>query len=102
MRQFVGQEFEATVTGVQPYGCFVELDNGAEGLLHVRELPGYYRYDEEHLMLIPDRGNAGRSRSLYKVHPSQLRPYRIGDKVTVKLIRINEEKRALDFGVGGL
>lgn len=100
MRQFVGEEFEATVTGVQSYGCFVELANGAEGLLHVRELPGYYRYDEEHLALIPDR-RAGRSRSLYKVHPSELRPLCIGDRIQVKLIRINEQKRALDFALAG-
>lgn len=101
MKQFVGDEFNGIITGVQPYGCFVELENGAEGLLHVREMPGYYRYDEDHLTLIPDRRNTGRSRSLYKVHPSELPTYRIGERVVVKLIRVNEEKRALDFGIAG-
>jgi ribonuclease R len=96
MKDKVGEEFEGKITGVQHYGCFVEVANGAEGLLHVRELPGYYTYDEEHFALRSQSGGGiqkgGRS-------SKQRALYRIGDKVMVKLIRINEMKRTLDFGL---
>lgn len=90
MRDKIGEEFEGKITGIQKYGCFVQLESGAEGLLHVRELPGYYTYDEEHLMLRPQRSGGSKAKQ---------RPYRIGEKVMVKLIRVDEMRRKLDFGL---
>ncbi|HYM20897.1 MAG TPA: VacB/RNase II family 3'-5' exoribonuclease [Candidatus Kapabacteria bacterium] len=97
MRSQVGNEFEGTITGVQHYGFFVGLDNGAEGLLHIRELKGFYIYDEAQMALVPQKG-------LNKLLPHQRRGkarstavYRIGEKVRVKLLRVNFEKRGLDF-----
>jgi ribonuclease R len=90
MRDKLGEEFEGKITGIQKYGCFVQLESGAEGLLHVRELPGYYIYDEEHLMLRPQRSGSSKAKQ---------RPYRIGEKVMVKLIRVDEMRRKLDFGL---
>jgi ribonuclease R len=96
MKDKLGEEFEGKITGVQHYGCFVEVNNGAEGLLHVRELPGYYTYDEEHFALRSQSGGGiqkgGRS-------VKQRASYQIGDKVMVKLIKVNEMKRTLDFGL---
>lgn len=90
MRDKIGEEFEGKITGIQKYGCFVQLESGAEGLLHVRELPGYYTYDEEHLMLRPQRSGGSKAKQ---------RPYRVGEKVMVKLIRVDEMRRKLDFGL---
>ncbi len=100
MASKVGEEFDGRVTGVQHYGFFVGLDNGAEGLVHIRELDGYYTYDEAHLSLIPQRagsrGEVGRHKKRAK---SSAKSYHVGDAVKVKLIRVNESKRALDFGM---
>ncbi|MDP4231339.1 MAG: ribonuclease R [Bacteroidota bacterium] len=101
MASKVGEEFDGIVTGVQHYGFFVGLENGAEGLVHIRELNGYYTYDEAHLALIPQRSGSSRgdtARHKRRPKPSA-KAYRIGEKVRVKLIRVNETKRALDFGI---
>jgi ribonuclease R len=101
MASKVGEEFDARVTGVQHYGFFVGLDNGAEGLVHIRELEGYYTYDEDNLALIPGRsgGNRRNGSRHHKRPPANKKGYRMGDAVRVKLIRVNESKRALDFAV---
>ncbi|MFI5264165.1 MAG: S1 RNA-binding domain-containing protein [Candidatus Kapaibacterium sp.] len=100
MASKVGEEFDGLITGVQHYGFFVALENGAEGLVHIREMDGYYTYDEAHLALIPQRAGSGRNLAPHKRRPkAKARAYHIGEKVRVKLIRVNESKRALDFGI---
>ena len=68
------------------FGIFVELcDTLAEGLVHIRNLrDDYYTYDEKNYMLVGK--NSGRK-------------YRLGDKVEVKLINVNQEKREIDFAL---
>ncbi len=98
MRSKVGEDFDGTITGVQQYGFFVGLENGTEGLVHVRELQGYYVYDESQIALLPQR-------NLNKMLPHQhrlkqgvhARAFRIGEPVRVKLLRVNFEKKGLDF-----
>jgi ribonuclease R len=100
MSSKVGEEFDGIITGVQHYGFFVGLENGAEGLVHIREINGYYTYDEAHLALIPQRSGSGRNLAPHKRRPKPTaKAYHIGDSVRVKLIRVNESKRALDFGL---
>ena len=63
MKQFIGEEFDAEVSGVQAFGIFVALANGCEGLIRVELLEGdYYQYDEQHMALI-GRHTANASRS---------------------------------------
>ncbi|MFI5263358.1 MAG: RNB domain-containing ribonuclease, partial [Candidatus Kapaibacterium sp.] len=97
----VGEEFDGRITGVQHYGFFVGLDNGAEGLVHIRELDGFYTYDEAHLALIPGRPGSGRKNAPRhgKKRAASSKGFHIGDEVRVKLIRVNESRRALDFAV---
>ncbi len=103
MASKVGEEFDGRVTGVQHYGFFVGLDNGAEGLVHIRELDGYYTYDEINHALIPQRSGSGSKRNVphhrKRPAPKKSKGYKMGDAVRVKLIRVNEVKRALDFAV---
>ncbi len=99
MRDKVGEEFPATITGVQHYGVFVELENGAEGLLHIRELPGYYMFDEVKMVLTPQRPSFNRGGNQPKPYVSSRQTYGVGDKLVVKLIRVNDVKRVLDFGM---
>lgn len=84
MSDKIGQEFEATITGVIEYGVFVTVDDFyAEGLLKIREVnDDYYIYEEKRFRFI------GRSTK---------RELKVGTRLKVKLIRVNMEKRFMDF-----
>ena len=59
------------------------LENLAEGLVKIRDLEGdFYVYDEKKYSLI------GRNTK---------KQFRLGDKIRVKLIRVDQEKSELDF-----
>ena len=38
----VGAVIDGKVTGVQPFGCFVELEDGKNGLVHISEIANEY------------------------------------------------------------
>ncbi len=82
----LGERFSGYVTGVQPFGLFVELDQiYVQGLVHVSSLrDDYYRFEERvHLL----RGeNTGRR-------------YRLGDRVDVSVARVDLERRQVDFAL---
>jgi ribonuclease R len=86
MADKVGDEFEGFVTGVAAFGLFIELiEHFVEGLVHVSTMADdYYRFVESAHLL---RG--GNTRKIY----------RLGDKVTVQVIRVNEELRQIDLGL---
>jgi len=80
----IGETFHAVISGVTHFGLFVKiLDNLAEGLVRIRDLEGdFYVYDEKKYSLIGRRTK---------------KQYRLGDKVWVKLVRVDQEKYELDF-----
>jgi ribonuclease R len=84
MRRFVGDEFDAIISGVTSYGLYVELvDSLAEGLVHVRAMgDDYYDFDSSAKQLVGRR---------------KRRRYRLGDMVRVRLIRADVAERQLDF-----
>lgn len=84
LKDKVGEEFHAVISGIAHFGIFVELtDILAEGLIRVRDLEGdFYVYDEKKYSLIGRRTK---------------KTYRLGDKLSVKLIRVDLEKLELDF-----
>ena len=84
LKDKIGEEFHAVISGVAHFGIFVELtDILAEGLIRVRDLEGdFYVYDEKKYSLI------GRHTK---------KTYRLGDKLLVRLIRVDLEKLELDF-----
>ncbi len=84
LKERLGEEFHAVVSGVTHYGLFVELvDILAEGLIRVRDLESdFYIYDEKKYSLIGRRTK---------------KSYRLGDKLIVKLVRVNLDKLELDF-----
>lgn len=87
MSQFVGEEFDAVISSVTSFGMFVELDNGVDGLIHISSLADdYYEYVEEKYALV------GRH---------DLFTYRLGDPVTVVLVKANVEEKNIDFIVKG-
>ena len=83
MKQFIGEEFDAEVSGVQAFGVFAALENGCEGLIRIELLAGdYYQYDEQHMALI------GRHTG---------KRFTIGTPIRVKLIAASEVTGQIDF-----
>jgi ribonuclease R len=80
----VGDEFHAIISGVVHFGIFVKITEIlAEGLIRLRDLEDdFYIYDEKKYAIIGKRTK---------------KMYRLGDKVSVKLVRVNEERLELDF-----
>ncbi|MGE5433116.1 MAG: ribonuclease R, partial [Syntrophomonadaceae bacterium] len=84
LKNHVGEEFQGVISGITSFGIFVELTHSlAEGLIRLRDMEDdYYIYDEKKYSLIGKRHH---------------RIYRLGDKITVKLVRVDQEKREIDF-----
>ena len=84
MSDFVGDEFDGHISGIQSYGIYVEIDeNHCEGLVSMHDLKGdYYEFDEAHYQLIGRRHHT---------------KYQLGDPIRIKVARANIEKRQLDF-----
>jgi ribonuclease R len=83
MSQFLGEEFNATVSSVTGFGMFVELENTVEGLIRMADMKDdYYEFDEPSRTI---RGKRG------------LKEYKIGDKIDVVLVRTNLLERQIDF-----
>jgi len=86
MADKVGDEYDGYITGVAPYGLYVELiEHYVEGMVHVSSMADdYYRFVEQQHVL--------RGENTKKV-------YRLGDKVAVQVVRVDMERRQLDFGL---
>ncbi|WEV54168.1 ribonuclease R [Leuconostocaceae bacterium ESL0723] len=83
MEDKVDQEFDGVVSAAMKFGLFVSLENTVEGLVHISNLTDdHYDYDEAHAALI------GRSHH---------RIFQIGQKVRIKVIRVNKEESKVDF-----
>jgi ribonuclease R len=86
MADKVGDEFSGYITGVAAFGVFVELiEHFVEGLVHISSMADdYYRFlEQQHLL----RGE------------NTKRVYRLGDKVTVQVVRVDMERRQVDLGL---
>jgi ribonuclease R len=84
LRNHLGNEFAAIISGITNFGIFVKItDILAEGLIKLRDLDDdYYIHDEKNYAIIGKRTK---------------KQYRLGDKIQVKLIRVDEERSELDF-----
>ncbi len=86
MGQYVGEEFDAHISGITSYGIYAEVDeNHCEGMIPMHDLDDdYYDFDERNYMLIGRR------------HHNK---YQLGDPIRIKVARANVEKRQLDFTI---
>ena len=84
MQDRIGGTFDGTVSGVVPFGIFVALDEVyVEGLVHVSELEAdYFHFDAARHQLLGERTG---------------RRYRLGDRVRVRLVRVDLEQSRIDF-----
>lgn len=80
----IGQEFEGLISGVSKWGIFVELmESKCEGMVRLRDLyDDFYYLDEENYQVIGQRNN---------------RQYKLGDKVRVRVKKIDLSKKEMDF-----
>lgn len=70
-----GTNVKARVTNLTDYGCFAEIADGIEGLVHVSEM---------------DHTNKN-------IHPSKV--VQIGDEIMVQILDIDEERRRISLGI---
>ena len=84
----IGLEMEAVVTGVEPFGLFVQgIELPAEGLVALDSLPDdTYRYDRA-------------SHTLSGRRPGHA--FRLGDRVRVMVAKVDVDRRTLDFRLVG-
>jgi small subunit ribosomal protein S1 len=66
---------QAVVTNLTDYGCFAEIEEGVEGLVHVSEMDWTNR----------------------NIHPSKV--VTVGDEVEVMVLDIDEERRRISLGI---
>ena len=79
--EFVGEEFDAVISGVNNFGVFAELENSIEGLIKVETLKGKkYIYDEKRYAL--SDGN---------------KTFRLGQSVKIKVAGVNYGDRQVEF-----
>ena len=86
MADKVGDEYEGYITGVAPFGLFIELiEHFVEGLVHISSMADdYYRYvEQQHVLLGENRKKV----------------YRLGDKVRVQVVRVDMERRQVELGL---
>ncbi|MCX7876933.1 MAG: ribonuclease R [Melioribacteraceae bacterium] len=84
LKSKVGQEFHGVISGITHFGIFVELSSTlAEGLIRFKDLDDdYYTFDEKNYSVVGKNSK---------------RRFRLGDKINVKLVRIDEERHEIDF-----
>ncbi len=83
MSQYIGCDFDGIVSGVTNFGMFVELENGAEGLIRLENMTeDYFICDENTQSLIGERSR---------------RTYSVGDMVSVMVVRCDTTLRSIDF-----
>lgn len=84
MSDRVGEAFDGVVSGVAPFGLFVELGGlYVDGLVHVSGLSNdYYQFDARNHRLVGDRTGRG---------------FNLGDSVRVKVVRVNLDERKIDL-----
>ncbi|PWJ68109.1 MULTISPECIES: ribonuclease R family protein [unclassified Fibrobacter] len=87
LRNRIGDNFEATVNGIEEWGIYVSIaDPIAEGLVRYRDIAG-----DDFYVFNPDQGLAFGKRSG--------RTFRRGDKVMVQLLRVDPLRGQADFSL---
>ena len=84
MRDHLGSVFDGTISSVTGFGLFIALDDlYVEGLVHVSELGAdYFHFDAAKHQMLGERTG---------------KRYRLGDRVRVKVVRVDMESTKIDF-----
>jgi ribonuclease R len=83
MAQHIGETFPGIITGVASHGVYVQLDNTAEGFVHVmRMTDDYYRLDAEKHLMYGERNG---------------RVWRLGQEVEVRIVDAVASDRRIEM-----
>ena len=84
MTDFIGKEFDATVSGVSEWGVYVEeVNTKAEGMVKLRDMKDdFYELNEKLYAIVGKKTG---------------KKYSLGDRVRVKLVSADPERKTLDF-----
>ena len=84
MEDHIGEEFDGMISSITNFGMFVELPNLIEGMVPLRDMDDYYKFDEEHMCLIGEHNHI---------------KYRIGENIRVKVVRASHDDKTIDFEI---
>ena len=84
MQDKIGQIFDGIVSSIGDHGIYVELPNGIEGLVYVKDMRATHHFDER----------AGTLKSL-----SGGKTFSLGDPIRVRVTQADKTLRRLDFEV---
>ena len=84
MEEKVGQEFDGIISGVTDRGMYVEIiENKCEGMIRLIDLKkDYFNFDMKNHTIVGERTK---------------KTYRLGDKIRIKVKKVNIIRRFLDF-----
>ncbi|MEI9933286.1 MAG: S1 RNA-binding domain-containing protein [Ferruginibacter sp.] len=85
MLDYVGEEFDAIISGVSAFGFWAEtVEHKCEGLVSIRDLSDYdeFRLENSDYSLVGMRSH---------------KKFRIGDTVRIQVVAASLEKRQLDY-----
>jgi ribonuclease R len=83
MAEHIGEVFPGIISGVTSHGAYVQLDNTAEGLVHVmRMTDDYYRFEGERFMLVGERSG---------------KTWRLGQEVEVRITDAIASERRIEM-----
>ncbi|MBI5198292.1 MAG: ribonuclease R [Nitrospirae bacterium] len=88
MADKVGEAYTGIISGVTSFGLFVELEKLlVEGLVRVTSMhDDFYRFEEKRHQLVGSRRN---------------RTFRLGDRVAIRIEKVDLERRQMDFSLAG-
>ena len=85
MKEYLGEEFEAVISGVARFGFWAEtVQHKCEGLISINDLNDY----DEFRLIESDYSLLGRRTG---------KQFRMGDKVMIRVVAANLDKRQLDY-----
>jgi ribonuclease R len=85
MKEYLGEEFEAVISGVARFGFWAEtVEHKCEGLISINDLNNY----DEFRLIESDYSLVGRRSG---------KQFRMGDKVMIRVVAANLDKRQLDY-----
>lgn len=86
LEDHVGKVFPGIISGISEFGIYVEIEeNLIEGMIRLKDLhDDYYILDERNYQIV------GRHRR---------KKYRIGDRLKVKVVKLDKERKWIDFTI---
>jgi len=82
MKDKIGQIFEGIISSIGDHGIYVELPNGVEGLIYIRDMRATHHFDER----------SGTLKCL-----SGGKTFKLGDPIRIRVSQVDKTLRRLDF-----